>query len=131
MVETRAAKVAGMVRDMPATRIVGPANGELLLLSWGGTFGAVAEARSEAEARGLSVAHVHLRYLNPLPADLGEILTHYRIVLVPELNLGQLAKILREAYLREVVSLPKVQGKPFMVSELVDRILELTCGEPA
>ena len=131
MVETRAAKVAGMVRDMPATRIIGPERGELLLLSWGGTYGAVAQARSEAEALGLSVAHVHLRHLNPLPADLGDILTRYRVVLVPELNLGQLSKILREAYLREVVSLPKVQGKPFMVSELVDRILELTCGEPA
>jgi 2-oxoglutarate/2-oxoacid ferredoxin oxidoreductase subunit alpha len=77
------------------------------------------------------VAHVHLRHLNPLPADLDEILSHYPVVLVPELNLGQLAKIIRETYLREVVSLPKVQGKPFMVSELVTRILELTCGEPA
>ena len=103
----------------------------MLLLSWGGTYGAVAQARSEAEALGLSVAHVHLRHLNPLPADLGEILTRFRVVLVPELNLGQLSKILREAYLCEVVSLPKVQGKPFMVSELVERILELTCGEPA
>ena len=131
MVETRAAKVASMVRDMPATKIVGPASGELLLLSWGGTYGAVAQARAEAEARGQSVAHVHLRYLNPLPADLGDILSRFDIVLVPELNLGQLAKILRETYLREVVSLPKVQGKPFMVSELVQRILELTCGEPA
>lgn len=120
-----------MVRDMPATKIVGPASGELLLLSWGGTYGAVAQARAEAEARGQSVAHVHLRYLNPLPADLGDILSRFDIVLVPELNLGQLAKILRETYLREVVSLPKVQGKPFMVSELVQRILELTCGEPA
>lgn len=131
MVETRAAKIAGMVRDIPTTPIVGPDRGELLLLSWGGTYGAVAQARAEAEARGVPVAHVHLRHLNPLPADLGEILNRYRVVLVPELNLGQLAKILREAYLREVVSLSKVQGKPFMVSELVDRILELTCGEPA
>ena len=131
MVETRAAKIAGMVRDIPTTPIVGPDRGELLLLSWGGTYGAVAQARAEAEARGVPVAHVHLRHLNPLPADLGEILNRYRVVLAPELNLGQLAKILREAYLREVVSLSKVQGKPFMVSELVDRILELTCGEPA
>lgn len=131
MVETRAAKVAGMVRDIPATQVVGPASGALLLLSWGGTYGAVAKARAEAEARGLAVAHVHLRHLNPLPADLGEILSRYPVVLVPELNLGQLARIVRETYLREVVSLPKVQGKPFMVSELVTRILELTCGEPA
>lgn len=131
MVETRAAKIAGMVRDIPATEVVGPQQGTLLLVSWGGTYGAVAQARAEAEARGRAVAHVHLRHLNPLPADLGDILGRFSTVLVPELNLGQLAGILRQTYLREVVSLPKVQGKPFMVAEIVARILELTCGVPA
>ena len=83
------------------------------------------QARAAAEQTGKSVAHVHLRHLNPLPLDLGEILGRYRTVLVPELNLGQLSQLLRAAYLREVVPLSKVQGKPFMVSEILDRILEL------
>ena len=71
------------------------------------------------------MAHVHLRHLNPMPADLGEILKRYKTVLVPELNLGQLTKLLRERYLLAVVPLNKVQGKPFMVAEIYDRILEL------
>ena len=130
MVETRAAKVAGMVREIPATVVVGPEQGALLLVSWGGTYGAVAQARAEAEARGRSVAHVHLRHLHPLPADLGDILGRFATILVPELNLGQLASILRQTYLRDVVSLPKVQGKPFMVAEILARIVELTRGVP-
>jgi len=71
------------------------------------------------------VAHVHLRNLNPLPADLGAILKRYKTVLAPELNLGQLSKLLREQYLVDVLSLSKVQGKPFKVSEIYDRIVEL------
>ena len=110
--------------------VVGPEQGALLLVSWGGTYGAVAQARAEAEARGRSVAHVHLRHLHPLPADLGDILGRFATILVPELNLGQLASILRQTYLRDVVSLPKVQGKPFMVAEILARIVELTRGVP-
>ena len=127
MVETRAAKIAGMVRDIPTTPIVGPDRGELLLLSWGGTYGAVAQARAEAEARGVPVAHVHLRHLNPLPGNLGEVLKRYRRVLVPELNMGQLVWVLRAKYLVDAVGCPKVQGKPFKQSELeskIDEILE-------
>ena len=125
MVETRAAKVAGIARDLPPTQIDGPVSGDLLIVSWGGTYGSVRQAREAAEQAGKSVAHVHLRHLNPLPLDLGEILGRYRTVLVPELNLGQLSQLLRATCLREVVPLSKVQGKPFMVSEILDRILEL------
>lgn len=125
MVETRAAKVAGIARDLPPTQIDGPVSGDLLVVSWGGTYGSVRQARAAAEQTGKSVAHVHLRHLNPLPLDLDEILGRYRTVLVPELNLGQLSQLLRAACLREVVPLSKVQGKPFMVSEILDRILEL------
>jgi len=125
MVEVRAAKVAGIARDIPPLEVVGPAGADLLVVGWGSTFGSIAQACEKAVAEGKSVAHVHLRHLNPLPPDLGEILKRHRTVLVPELNLGQLSKLLREIYLREVTPLAKVQGKPFKVSEIYDRIMEL------
>ncbi|MCK0513182.1 2-oxoacid:acceptor oxidoreductase subunit alpha [Aromatoleum buckelii] len=126
MVEVRAAKVAGTAQDIPPTTIEGPASGDLLVIGWGSTYGTIAQAREKAEADGRSVAHVHLRHLNPLPPDLGELLGRYKTVLVPELNMGQLSKLLCERYLREVVPMNKVQGKPFKVSEVHDRILELS-----
>jgi len=126
MVETRAAKVAGMSRDIPPSIVDGPAEGHLLVLSWGGTWGASAHAVEQAQARGRSVAHLHLRFLNPLPADLGPILARYRQVLIPELNLGQLALLIRDRYRREVVQLNKVQGRPFAVAEILSRIEELS-----
>lgn len=129
MVNVRAAKVAGIAKDIPASKIEGPASGELLIVGWGSTHGAIAQAREQAEAQGIEVAHLHLRHLNPLPADLKEILGRYRTVLVPELNLGQLSRLLRERYLVDALSLSKVQGKPFMVSEIVERIVELSKGE--
>ena len=126
MVDVRAAKVAGTAQDIPPTTVEGPASGELLVIGWGSTYGTIAQAREKAEAEGRSVAHVHLRHLNPLPPDLGELLGRYKTVLVPELNMGQLSKLLRERYLCDVVPLNKVQGKPFKVSEVHDRILELS-----
>jgi len=125
MVEVRAAKIAGIAADIPATRIEGPAGGELLVVGWGSTYGSIAQAREQAAAEGKSVAHVHLRHLNPLPPDLGDILKRYKAVLVPELNLGQLSRLLREHYLLPVAQFNKVQGKPFKVSEIYHRILEL------
>jgi len=125
----RAAKVAGIAKEIPASKIEGPASGELLIVGWGSTHGAIAQAREQAAAQGIEVAHLHLRHLNPLPADLKEILGGYRTVLVPELNLGQLSRLLRERYLVDALSLSKVQGKPFMVSEIVQRIVELSKGE--
>lgn len=125
MVETRAAKVAGIARDIPPTAVDGPVAGALLVVSWGGTWGSVTQACAAAQKVGKSVAHVHLRHLNPLPPDLAGVLGRYDRILVPELNLGQLSRLLRETCLRDVVSLSKVQGKPFMVSEILDRILEL------
>ncbi len=125
MVEVRAAKVRGVGRDIPPCAVEGPSSGELLVIGWGSTYGTIAQARAQAAAQGKSVAYLHLRYLNPLPPDLGDLLGRYRTILVPELNLGQLAKLLREQYLREVVQLNKVQGKPFKVSEIMDRMMEL------
>ncbi len=126
MVETRAAKVAGMAREIPPCAVQGAREGDLLVLSWGGTWGATAHAVEQALTRGRSVAHLHLRFLNPLPADLGAILERYRQVLVPELNLGQLAILIRDRYRCEVVQLNKVQGRPFAVAEILTRIEELT-----
>ncbi|NMG16935.1 2-oxoglutarate ferredoxin oxidoreductase subunit alpha, partial [Aromatoleum bremense] len=89
------------------------------------TYGSIVQAREKAALAGKSVAHVHLRHLNPLPHDLGDIMSRYKTVLVPELNLGQLSKLLRERYLRDVIVMSKMQGKMFKVSEIHDRILEL------
>jgi 2-oxoglutarate ferredoxin oxidoreductase subunit alpha len=125
MVEVRAAKVARIARDIPASVVEGPRSGDVLVVGWGSTYGSIVQARKQAEIAGKTVAHLHLRHLNPLPADLGDILSRYETILVPELNLGQLSRLLRERYLREVVPLCKVQGKPFKVSEIHDRIMEL------
>jgi len=125
MVDVRAAKIAGITADIPPLTVEGPVAGDLLLVGWGGTYGAIAQAREQAQAQGASVAHLHLRHLNPLPADLGDILRCYKTVLVPELNLGQLSRLLRERYLLDAQSLSKVQGKPFKVSEIVDCVLAL------
>jgi len=125
MVEVRAAKVAGIARDIPPCVGEGPCCGDVLVVGWGSTYGSIVQAREQAVAEGMSVAHVHLRHLNPLPADLGDVLRCYKKILVPELNLGQLSHLLRERYLREVVPLCKVQGKPFKVSEIYDAIMEL------
>jgi 2-oxoglutarate ferredoxin oxidoreductase subunit alpha len=125
MVDVRAAKVAGIARDIPPCVGEGPCCGDVLVVGWGSTYGSIVQAREQAVAAGKSVAHVHLRYLNPLPADLGDVLRCYKTILVPELNLGQLSHLLRDRYLCEVVSLCKVQGKPFKVSEIYDCIMEL------
>lgn len=126
MVDVRAAKVTGIAKDFPPSKVVGPERGDLLVIGWGSTQGAIAQAREKAVAQGKSVAHVQLRNLNPLPADLGQILARYKTVLVPELNMGQLSKLLRDQYLVPVVPLSKVQGNPFKVSEIYDRIVELS-----
>ncbi|WP_211163186.1 2-oxoacid:acceptor oxidoreductase subunit alpha [Aromatoleum diolicum] len=125
MVAVRAAKVAGIAKDIPALTVEGPDSGDLLIVGWGSTYGSIVQAREQAVLAGKSVAHVHLRHLNPLPDDLGEIMSRYKAVLVPELNLGQLSKLLRERYLRDVIVMSKMQGKMFKVSEIHYRILEL------
>ncbi|MEW5888396.1 MAG: 2-oxoacid:acceptor oxidoreductase subunit alpha [Pseudomonadota bacterium] len=125
MVEIRAAKVARIARDIPPTVIEGDADAELLVLGWGSTYGAIAQAREFARQQGKKVAQVHLRHLNPFPPDLGEVLGRYRRILVPEMNLGQLSRLVRSRYLVAPVELHKVQGKPFKVSEIYDKIVEL------
>jgi 2-oxoglutarate ferredoxin oxidoreductase subunit alpha len=125
MVHQRARKVANIARELPPQAVEGPESGKVLVLSWGGTYGACATAVEQCRAAGGAVAHAHLRYLNPLPADLGDILKRYERVLIPELNLGQLRLIIRGTYMVDAVGLNKVQGRPFHVSEVVAKINEL------
>ena len=122
MVKTRAQKVANVANSIPEQTVDGPKNGKLLVISWGGTYGAVRTAVQEALAAGKSVAHTHLRYMNPFPRNLGTILKSYEKVLVPELNNGQLRLLLRNQYLVDAQGYNKIEGKPFLVSELVNAI---------
>jgi len=122
MTRIRRQKVANIADAIPAQFVEGPASGDVLLVSWGGTFGAVRTAAAESRRRGNSVAHCHLRYLNPFPKNLGAILSRYRRVLVPELNSGQLRLLLRSTFLVDAIGVNKVQGKPFLVSELLRAI---------
>ena len=125
MTHLRAEKVARIARDLPPSQVDGdPQGGDLLVLGWGSTAGAITGAVKRAREEGLSVSRLHLRYLNPLPADLGDILARFRRVLLPELNLGQLALLLRAKYLRDIQSFTKVQGKPFTRQEIYDKIRE-------
>jgi len=125
MVRVRAAKVAGIAKSYPPLVIEGEQNARLLIVSWGGTYGSVAEAVRKSIAAGKAVAHVHLRHLNPLPEDLGDIIDRYESVLVPEINLGQLSVLLRNAYLKDVIGFNRLEGKPLRVSELCDEIARL------
>src|SRR5262249_51717402 len=128
MIRVRARKVAGIAREIPPLEVFGPARGDLLVVGWGSTFGSIRQAVRELGAAGHSVAHVHLRYLNPRPSDLGDILGRYRRVLVPEMNLGQLVRVLRAEYLIDAVGFNKIQGRPFKVVEIVGRCLRMLEG---
>lgn len=129
MVNERAEKVARLADVIPEQRVYGPDEGDLLVVSWGSTFGAVRAAVGRARVRGLSVAHAHLRYLNPFPRNLGDILERYERILVPELNMGQLSLLLRARYLKDVISLNKVQGRPFKISEICSMIDTIMDGD--
>lgn len=121
MTRMRQAKIDVVRADVPDLEVYGDTGG-LLVVSWGGTFGAVRTAVDQARLTGLKVGHAHLRWLNPMPANLETLLWQYDDVLVPELNMGQLAGLLRQRFLVNAVSYPKVQGKPFKVSEVLARI---------
>ena len=131
MVRLRARKIAGMTREIPPTQIFGPEDPDLLIVGWGSTYGAIRQTVTDLQAAGQRAAHVHLRHLNPLPADLGGILARARHVLVPEINLGQLVRVLRAEYLVPAVGYQKIQGRPFKVSELTARSLRLLAGDEA
>ncbi|HJW68732.1 MAG TPA: 2-oxoacid:acceptor oxidoreductase subunit alpha [Candidatus Binatia bacterium] len=131
MVRLRARKVAGIQREIPATSVFGPADPDLLVVGWGSTFGSIRQAVTDLQTAGHRVSHLHLRHLNPLPADLGDILRRARHVLVPEINLGQLVRVLRAEFLVPAIGYQKIQGRPFKVSELVARCTRLLAGDEA
>ncbi|MGI9610467.1 MAG: 2-oxoacid:acceptor oxidoreductase subunit alpha, partial [Acidimicrobiia bacterium] len=122
----REQKIASIADDIPDVEAYGPDNADLVVVAWGSTFGAVRAGVRNANAAGYEAAHIHLRHLNPLPKNLGEVLASYDTVLVPELNRGQLARVLRADYLIDTVTLSKVQGLPFKAGEISAKIAELT-----
>jgi len=121
MCKTRAQKVANIADDIPLQKLDGPDSGELLVLSWGGTYGACATAVHQAQAAGKKISHCHLRYLNPFPKNLEKILHSFDRVMIPELNLGQLSVMIRSMFLIPTIGLNKIQGKPFSIAEIVDK----------
>ncbi|MHB2017387.1 MAG: 2-oxoacid:acceptor oxidoreductase subunit alpha [Candidatus Xenobia bacterium] len=125
MIKLRAAKVAGIAREIPPAMPNGPTKGQVLVIGWGSTFGAINTAVRDMQAKGHSVAHLHLRHLNPFPANLADVMRCYDRVLVPEMNLGQLVKLLRAEFLVDARGLNKIQGKPFRVEEITAGIQAL------
>jgi len=125
MVHLRARKIAGIARDIPEVEVDDPDGADLLVLGWGSTWGVAQQAVRQARDRGMSVAHAHLRHLSPFPANLGEVLGGYERILVPEMNLGQLSRLVRAEFLVDARSLTKVQGLPFRASEVEAAIEEM------
>jgi 2-oxoglutarate ferredoxin oxidoreductase subunit alpha len=126
MHELRQAKIAGIASDIPPVEVFGPDEGDLVIVGWGSTYGAIRSAVERLRARGASVAHAHLRHLNPLPLNTGDVLRAYRRVLVPEVNMGQLLMVLRARFLIDAIGYNRVRGKPFRIAEIeaeAERIL--------
>jgi 2-oxoglutarate ferredoxin oxidoreductase subunit alpha len=124
MVLLRQEKVNRIQNDIPSTEIFGDGNGDLLILSWGGTYGACRSASETLQEDGLKVSHVHLRWISPLPKDLGEILINFKHVLVPEINLGQLIRLIRSEYLVDAKGLNLVKGRPIGAATIVEKVKE-------
>jgi len=128
MCRLRADKVACIAGSIPDIEVGGHAEANLLVLGWGGSCGAIRTAVERLAQAGRPVAHAHLRHLNPFPGNLGEVLARYERVLVPELNHGQLALLLRARYLVDVISRGKMQGRPFSVGDIEAYIMEVLDG---
>lgn len=118
MTDTRAKKIENIAQTIPDLEVTGPADADLLVVGWGGTYGSITTAVERARRKGLKVAQAHFRYLNPMPKNTPAVMKRFKKILVPELNSGQLCWLLRAKYLAPAESLSKVQGKPFLVSEI-------------
>ena len=125
MVKIRAEKVARVVADIPDVVVDGEPEGKLLVLGWGSTAGAIDGAVRLARQEGLKVSRLDLRWINPFPKNLGEVLSRFENILIPEMNLGQLAFLIRARYLRDVLSFPKVKGKPYYRFEILNEIKQV------
>ncbi len=125
MVRFRHAKIQRIATDIPSVTVRGDKQGELLVLGWGSTYGAIKTAVESARGRGLPVSCAHLHYLNPFPRNLGDVIGNFKRILLPELNLGQLRLLLRGAFDADFIGLNKVQGQPFKVREIEDKIEQI------
>ncbi len=125
MTLARAERVARIAGDIPQMEISGPSEGDLLLLGWGGTYGAITTAAESARKRGLKVSSAHIRYLNPFPSNLGQVLSGFKKVMIPELNNGQLSLLIRGKFLVDAVGFNKISGQPFKIAELEGKIDEM------
>jgi len=129
MIHLRAQKIKNIENDIPELEVDGDQQGELLVLGWGGTYGAIKEAVIKSRAMGMTVSQAHLQYLNPFPKNTGEVLKRFNKVLIPEINLGQLAKLIKSEYLVDVVQFNVVRGLPFRVSDILEKIKETLGGK--
>ena len=114
-----------MVLIRTLAEVSGEQSGDLLLLSWGSTYGAAKTAFDKLTGEGHKISFLHLKYLNPFPKNLGEILYNFKRILIPELNSGQLKMIIQSKYLVPVINMSKVQGKPFKAIEIEEKLVEL------
>ncbi|HKJ81707.1 MAG TPA: 2-oxoacid:acceptor oxidoreductase subunit alpha [Ignavibacteriaceae bacterium] len=129
MINLRDKKVKNVANDIPDLTVDGDQQGDLLVLGWGGTYGAITEAVHQSRRDGYKVSQAHLKYLNPMPKNTEEVLKNFKKVLIPEINLGQLAKIIRSEYLIRPEQLNIVRGLPFRVSDIEDKIIEILGGK--
>ncbi len=128
MIVLRNQKVKNIENDIPNLKVDGDEEGDILVLGWGGTYGAITEAVKQVRAKGYKVSQAHLKYINPFPKNTGEILSKFKNVLIPEINLGQLAKIVRSEFLVPVKQLNIVRGLPFRTADIEARIIEILGG---
>ncbi len=127
----REEKMERIAADIPLAELHGDADGDLLVVGWGGTYSAMRAGVNNANRAGYRVAHVHLRHLNPLPANVGDLVRRFPKVLVPELNRGQLSRLLRAEFLVDAISYPKIQGLPFKTAEISQKIIEIIDAKDA
>ena len=124
MSHLRADKINGISKSYDPIHVQGEKEGDVLVIGWGGTYGAISSAAKTLQDEGYSISSIHLRHLNPLPSDLGELLNSFKKIIVPELNLGQLSIILKAKYVRDIIGYNKLQGKPFKVTELREQFVK-------
>jgi len=129
MIATRETKIENIAHVIPPLEVYGEETGDLLVVGWGSTYGAITTAVEHCRQRGMSVSSVHLRHMHPMPSNLGQILGNFKHVVVPEMNRGQLQSRLRDKYLIDVKGFHKVQGKPFMIREIEAKIEEILHGK--
>lgn len=125
MTDIRAEKIERVANSLPPLNVLGASSGKVLVVGWGGTHGSILSAVENLQAQGKSVSFAHLRYIAPFQKELGPLLKQFDHVLVPELNTGQLVKVLRSTFMVNAIPFNKVQGRPFLVSEIQQRIEEL------